>query len=158
MTGCTTILQGFKDIADKYGFTIITDKEQAKDADVTILCVGEDSYAEWNGDTETLSLTGKQGLSENTDAIDEAKNLRDNNNIPTVACIVAGRNVLISDYLKNWDAAVMCYLPGSEAQGIAHVLSGETNFKGKLAMPWYESVDQIKTDKCMFKVGYGLTY
>ncbi len=156
--GCTTILQGFKDVAEKYGFTIITDEDDAKDADVTILCVGEDSYAEWNGDTEDLSLTGKLGLPDNKSAIEEAKELRDDNNIPTVALIVAGRNVLISDYLKDWDAAVMCYLPGSEAQGVAHVLSGESNFKGKLPMPWYESVDQIKTSNSMFKVGYGLTY
>lgn len=156
--GCTTILKGFQDIAKKYGFTIITDSKEAKDADVTILCVGEDSYAEWNGDTEDLSLTGKLGLKGNEEAIEEAKELRNTYKIPTVTCIVAGRNVLISDYLKDWDAAVMCYLPGSEAQGIAHVLAGESKFKGKLAMPWYESVDQIKTDKCLFKLGYGLTY
>ncbi len=156
--GCTTIIQGFKDIAEKYGLTIITDKEEAKDADVTILCVGEDSYAEWEGDTEDLSLIGKHGLPDNKSAIEEAKELRDKNNIPTVALIVAGRNVMISDYLNNWDAAVMCYLPGSEAQGVAHVLAGESDFKGKLPMPWYESVDQIKTSNSMFKVGYGLTY
>ena len=156
--GCTTILQGFKDIATKYGFTIITDSGDAKNADVTILCVGEDSYAEWNGDTEDLSLTGSLGLSANESAIKEASKLRKDNHIPTVACIVAGRNVLINDYLKDWDAAVMCYLPGSEAQGIAHVLAGDSAFKGKLPMPWYESVDQIKTSVSMFKVGYGLSY
>ncbi len=153
--GCTSILQGFKDIAGKYGFTIVTD---ADEADVTILCVGEKSYAEWNGDTKDLSLIGSLGLDGNEDAIDEAKELREQKNIPTVACVVAGRNVLISDYLNDWDAAVMCYLPGSEAQGIAHVLSGDSSFKGKLPMPWYMNVDQIKTKDCMFKVGYGLSY
>lgn len=156
--GCTTILKGFQDIASKYGYTIITDREEAKDADVTILCVGEDSYAEWYGDTEDMSITGSLGLGGNQSAIEVAKELRSNYNIPTVACIVAGRNVIIKDYLTDWDAAVMCYLPGSEAQGISHVLSGESNFKGKLAMPWYESVDQIKTSNNMFPVGYGLSY
>ncbi len=158
VVGCTTILQGFEDAAEKYGFTIITDSDEAKDADVTILCVGEQAYAEWNGDTDDLSLTGALGLDGNKDAIEEAKELRDENNIPTVACIIAGRNVLINDYIGDWDAAVMCYLPGSEAQGIAHMLAGESDFKGKLPMPWYASVDQIKTEDCMFKLGYGLTY
>ncbi len=153
--GCTSILQGFKDIAGQYGFTIVPD---ANDADVTILCVGEKSYAEWNGDTKDLLLTGSLGLEGNEDAIDEAKELRDQKNIPTVACIVAGRNVLISDYLNDWDAAVMCYLPGSEAQGVAHVLSGDSSFKGKLPMPWYKNVNQIKTKDSLFKVGYGLSY
>lgn len=156
--GCTTILDGFEAIAKEYGFTIITDSKDAKDADVTILCVGEDSYAEWNGDTEDLLLTGSLGLGGNEAAIKEAKKLRDSYKIPTVTCIVAGRNVLLGDFLKDWDAAVMCYLPGSEAQGVSHVLAGETNFKGKLPMPWYESVDQIKTDKSLFKLGYGLSY
>lgn len=77
---------------------------------------------------------------------------------PTVTCIVAGRNVIISDYMKQWDGIVMCYLPGSEGDGIANVLTGKSSFKGTLPMPYYSTVEDIRTDNVMFPVGYGLKY
>ena len=52
----------------------------------------------------------------------------------------------------------MCYLPGSEGDGIANVLTGKSEFRGKLPMPWYQEVDDIKTDQVLFPVGYGLAY
>lgn len=150
----STILDGLKEMAGEYDFTIITDKKKAKEADVTILCIGEQTYAEWFGDTEDLSITGSIGLKGNADAIKEAKELGK----PVVTCIVAGRNTIISEYIDQWDAVVMCYLPGSEAKAIANVLSGKVNFTGKLPMPWYSSVDEIGTDRYMFPLGYGLSY
>ena len=78
---------------------------------------------------------------------------------PIVTCIVAGRHVIINeDDYKKWDSVVMCYLPGSEGKGISDVLCGCTDFSGKLPSPWYGSVDQIGTDNCFLKKGYGLTY
>ncbi len=152
--GLTTILEGFEEKAAEYGITIITDKEQAKDADVVLLVVGERSYAEWLGDTEDLELCGDMGLDGNLEAIEEAKSLGK----PVVTCIVAGRQVIIDEYYDDWDAVVMCYLPGSEGQGVADVLCGGTDFKGKLPSPWYNSVGQIKTDNCWLPEGYGLNY
>ena len=52
----------------------------------------------------------------------------------------------------------MCYLPGSEGKGISDVLCGCVGFSGKLPSPWYGSLDQIGTDNCFLKKGYGLTY
>lgn len=150
----STILDGLEEIADEYGFTIITDKKKADNADVTVLCIGEQTYAEWFGDTEDLSITGSLGLKGNEEAIREAQELGK----PTITCIVAGRNTIIKEYIGQWDAVVMCYLPGSEAKAIANVLSGKVNFTGKLPMPWYSSVDEIGTDRCMFPIGYGLSY
>lgn len=152
--GVTTIKDGFVAKAKEYGITVITDEEEAKNADVVLLCVGEQAYAEWNGDTEDLDLCGSKGIEGNKKAMEEAKAL----NKPIVACIVAGRQVIVEDYMKDWDSAVMCYLPGSEGQGVANVLCGATNFTGKLPSPWYSSVDQIRTDKCMFEKGFGLQY
>ena len=152
--GGSTILDGLKEIADEYNLTIITDQNKANEADVTLLCIGEKTYAEWNGDTEDLSITGALGLKGNIDAIKEAEEL----GIPTITLIVAGRNTIIRDYIDQWDAVAMCYLPGSEAKAIANVLSGKVNFTGKLPMPWYSSVDEIGTDKNMFPLGYGLDY
>ena len=154
--GATTIIEGLREAAGEKGITVITDPSQAQNADVTLLFVGEQPYAEWNGDSADISITGALALPENIGAIQEAEKLRRDYKIPTVGCILAGRQVIISDYLDQWDAAVMCYLPGSEGKGVANVLTGQAAFTGKLPMPWYESVEQIGTDKCLFPVGYGL--
>ncbi len=155
VAGTTTILEAFERYADDYGIEVITDSEEADNADIVLLCVGEQAYAEWNGDTEDLELCGKLGLSKNADAIKEAKEL----NKPTVTCIVAGRQVILDpkDY-EEWDSVVMCYLPGSEGKGISDVLCGCADFTGKLPAPWYGSIEQIGTDKCFLERGYGLSY
>ncbi len=149
-----TILDGLNELADEYDLTIITDQEQAADADLTLLCLGEKTYAEWKGDSADISITGELGLDGNAEAIDLAKSLGH----PTVACLVAGRNVIISDYMEQWDGIVMCYLPGSEGDGIANVLTGKSSFQGTLPMPYYAKVEDIRTDNILFPVGYGLKY
>ena len=153
--GVTTIQDAFESYADDYGIEIITDKNKAQDADVVLLCVGEKTYAEWEGDTADLELCGALGLSENSKAIEEAKKLGK----PTVTCIIAGRNVIIDpEDFDEWGSVVMCYLPGSEGKGISDVLCGCADFEGKLPSPWYGSVDQIGTDKNFLEQGYGLSY
>lgn len=153
ITGVTTILEAFRKHAGDWGIEVITDPAQAENADVVLLCVGEDAYAEWHGDTEDMALCGKLGLKGNRKAIEEAKALGK----PTVTCIIAGRHVLLEpgDY-SGWDSVVMCYLPGSEGKGIFNVLCGCTGFSGRLPEPWYGSVDQIGTEACVFRTGYGL--
>ena len=153
--GVTTIQEAFERYAKDYGIEVITDEKEASKADVVLLCVGEQPYAEWNGDTEDLSLTGALGLADNKDVMFAAEKLGK----PIVTCIVAGRHVIINeDDYKKWDSVVMCYLPGSEGKGISDVLCGCADFSGKLPSPWYGSLDQIGTDKCFLKKGYGLTY
>jgi len=153
--GVTTIQDAFEQYAGEYGIEVITDKKKAANADVVLLCVGEQAYAEWNGDTEDLGLCGELGLPENKNAIEEAKKLGK----PVVTCIIAGRNVILDpkDY-EDWDSIVMCYLPGSEGKGISDVLCGCADFTGKLPSPWYGSVDEIGTGKCFLERGYGLSY
>lgn len=153
--GVTTILAGLEERAEAYGITVLTDPAEAQSADVVLLVVGENAYAEWNGDTEDLELCGAMGIRANREAIEEAAALGKR----VVTCIVAGRHVLIdpADY-DRWDAVVMCYLPGSEGQGVADVLCGEADFTGRLPAPWYASLDQIGTDAHWLDVGYGLSY
>ena len=153
--GVTTILEAFERYAEDYGIEVITDENEAANADVVLLCVGEQAYAEWNGDTEDLELCGDLGLKGNADAIIEAKKLGK----PTVTCIVAGRNVILDekDY-EDWDSVVMCYLPGSEGKGISDVLCGCADFTGKLPSDWYGSLEQIGTDECFLERGYGESY
>ncbi len=156
LTPGTTILQGLQDYADEYGLTVITDENQAQDADVVLLAIGEKPYAEYEGDAQNLSITGDLGLDGNKAAIEKAKALGK----PIVTVIVAGRNVLIDDYIGDWDAAVMSYLPGTEGGGIVSPLVGAAKFTGKLPMPWYKSEEDIGKDgaQLQFELGYGLTY
>ena len=155
ISGVTTILKGFEKVAEQNGITVITDKSEASKADAVLLVVGEQSYAEWYGDTEDMALCGSHGLEGNADAIKEAKELGK----PTIACIVAGRQVILDqENINDWDGIVMCYLPGSEGQGVANVLCGNAKFSGTLPSPWYSSIDEIGTDKCWLKKGYGLKY
>ncbi|MBQ3841114.1 MAG: glycoside hydrolase family 3 protein [Ruminiclostridium sp.] len=153
--GATTVLEAFTSYADSYGIEIITDENEAGNADVVLLCVGEQSYAEWNGDTKDMELCGALGLSGNRDAINAARALGK----PTVTCIIAGRQVILdaADY-AGWDSVVMCYLPGSEGKGVSDVLCGCADFTGRLPSPWYSSLDQIRTDECWLEMGYGLDY
>lgn len=151
--GVTSILEGFRKKADEFGIRVITDAAEADQADVILLVVGEQAYAEWNGDTEDMDLCGRLGLGSNRGAIAKATTFGK----PVVACIVAGRQVLISDYIDRWAGVVMCYLPGSEGQGVANVLCGQAPFTGKLPSPWYSSVEQIGTEEAWLPIGYGLT-
>ena len=149
--GVVSIREGFEQRAEKYKITIA---DNAEDADIIILAIGETAYAEWNGDAKDLDICGEFSLSGNREAIEKAKTYRK----PVVACLIAGRNVFIDRYIDDWDALVMCYLPGSEGQGIADMLCGESDFKGRLPSPWYASTDQIETGKPWLEKGFGLTY
>ncbi len=156
ITPGTTILEGLKAYGEKVGVEFITDQSKITEADAMILALGEMPYAEWEGDTADLSIVGAKASPKNKLAIDLAKE----NDIPVITLIVAGRQVLIDKFIGDWDSVVMCYLPGSEGQGVVPVLFGDTNFKGKLPMPWYKDVDDIgnETADLLYEFGYGLRY
>lgn len=155
LTTGTSILKGLNDIASTHNLEIITDKNRADEADIVLLAVGEIPYAEYEGDTTNPSIKGDKALEDNLNAINQANNL----NKPVITVIVAGRNVLINDYINDWDGVVMSYLPGTEGGGIASVLTGETKFSGKLSMPWYKSTDDINSQNpdYQFELGFGIT-
>ena len=152
-----SILGALQAAADEIGFEIVTDSAEMANCDAMILCVGEIPYAEWVGDTEDLSITGSWGMYRNTAAIDRIAEFRAENgtDIPVITLIVAGRNVIIEDYINDWDEVIMCYLPGSEGgNAVADILTGAVDFHGTLPMPYYSSVDQIGTDECWLDIGY----
>ena len=69
--------------------------------------------------------------------------------------IVAGRNVLINDYLSDWDNVIMCYLPGSEGgNAVFDVLSGNVPLSGTLPMPYYSSLEELESGNIMWDVGF----
>jgi beta-glucosidase len=151
-----TILEGFEKIAKENGGIIVTDTKKAKDADVTVVVIGEESYAEGKGDDGTLGLDDGMALEGNIKSLNDAKNL----NKPIVTIMVSGRPRIISDDLNDWSAFVEAWLPGSEGEGVAEVIYGNTNFKGKLPVTWPKSNKNlpIKEDNVLFPIGYGLKY
>ena len=144
----TTVLSAFKN-SDKY--EIVTDEAEIGDCDYVLLCLGEFPYAEWYGDTEDLSITGTCGLEGNEEAIALAKE----SGLPTITLLFTGRNVIIEDYISDWDSVIMCYLPGTEGGAAAYdVLSGDVAYQGHLAMPYYKSIKDLEAGKEWLSIGF----
>ena len=154
--GGTTILQAIKNtVASGTTVTTSTDGSGAEGADVCIVVVGETPYAEMFGDREDLSLA-----KEDVAAIDKAKA----SGVPVVVVLLSGRPMLIENELKNANAFVAAWLPGTEGQGVADVLFGDFKPTGKLPHSWPRSMKQIPINvgdanyDPLFPFGFGLTY
>ena len=146
-----SIVEALTEASKEIGFEIVTDRAQIDSCDIVLLCIGEKPYAEWYGDTDDLSLTGSMGLPGNADTINWAAQ----SGKPVVALIAAGRNVIIDQYLDEWDSCIMLYLPGTEGgNAVADVLTKKVPMTGTLPMPYYSSVSQIGTGKCWKDVGW----
>ncbi|MCR4278284.1 MAG: glycoside hydrolase family 3 protein [bacterium] len=127
----TTILNGIRNkvsSSTKVEFSLQADfAESSGLADVGIAVVGEHPYAEGWGDVENPQLS-----SEDLETI--AKLNRVSKKI--VVVIVSGRPLDIKEYVKDWDAVIAAWLPGSEGQGVADVLFGDYPFMGTLPVAW----------------------
>ena len=146
-----SILEALQTAGADKGFEIVTDPDRIGECDMVVLCVGEKPYAEWEGDTQDLSIVGDMALGGNKKAIEEAKT----SGKPTITLVVAGRNVILDEYLADWDSCIMCYLPGSEGgNAVADVLSGDVPLTGTLPMPYYSSISQIGTGECWHEAGW----
>jgi beta-glucosidase len=156
ITTGTTILDGIKNTVS--GMTEVSyDKDGigAEGHDVAIVVVGEEPYAENAGDRENLVLS-------NSDLRVLASVQK--SGIPIVVILTSGRPLIISDELKDWDAFVAAWLPGTEGHGIADVLFGDYEFSGKLPVSWPRSMKQIPIQydddlyDPLFPYGFGLSY
>lgn len=147
----TTVLEALENAAEEYDLTIVTDEAEISSCDAVVLCIGEVPYAEWYGDAEDLSITGDASLPGNDEAIKLAKK----SGLPTYTLIFAGRNVIVEDYLNDWDTCIMCYLPGTEGgNAAANVLTGKAVPGGHLAMPYYKSESDIDAGKVWLPLGF----
>ncbi|MBN2795615.1 MAG: glycoside hydrolase family 3 protein [Clostridia bacterium] len=170
--GWTKSWQGQMD-EDLYGGTSIKDAfyevlgnrlvDDPEDADVIVVAIGEMPYAEMEGDTSDLSLHHPKALEGNLAALESVESYKQ----PKVVLMVSGRPLIVKDYIANWDAFVMAWLPGTEALGITDVLFGDKDFKGKLPVTWpmnseqgsdSVNMDQYDTIEHQFKIFHGLTY
>jgi beta-glucosidase len=155
-TGGTTILSAIRNAVSRATkVTFSKDGAGAGGADVGIVVVGETPYAEGRGDREDLTLAV-----EDLKAISNMKQA----GIPVVVVLLSGRPMIINDALKQCDALVAAWLPGTEGQGVTDVLFGDYRPTGKLSFSWPRSMAQIPINigdpnyDPLFKYGFGLTY
>jgi beta-glucosidase len=148
MTQGTTILQGIAAVASVV--------PTVAEADVAIVVLSEPPYAEWRGDVSSINTLPAEDFA----LLSEARNAGK----PVVAIVVSGRPVLITDQLESADAWIAAFLPGTEGGGVAEVLFGDHNFKGKLSHSWPQTEEQASLNKHdagftpLFPYGHGLTY
>ena len=147
-----TILDGLEAAAEEIGFEVITDVDMVDSCDLIVLCLGEETYAEWNGDSASIDIAfGDMTLDGNFEAITDAASY----GVPTMALIVAGRNMIVEDYIDDWDTCYFCYLPGSEGgNGIADIITGQAELNGTLPMPYYASEDDIASGNFVYDAGW----
>ena len=145
----------------------------AKTADVIVIAIGgneQTSREAWGtnhlGDRTDLQLVGRQ--------LELIKRLSATGK-PIVALVFGGRPLALQPVLEACDAVVQCWYLGQETgDAIADVLTGASNFSGKLAISFPRSVGHIPAyyshkpsarrgylddeTSALFPFGYGLSY
>jgi len=109
---------------DEHNINIEAAVEAAKNVDVIILCLGENSYTEKPGDLHDLMI------SENQEKLAEelAKTGK-----PIVLVLNEGRPRIIRRFAESMDAIIQTYLSGNyTGEALADILIGEVNPSGKL--------------------------
>jgi beta-glucosidase len=154
--GATTIGKALMDASD--GRSVISkDGSYAEKPDVAVVVFGEDPYAEFQGDVPDLIFRDK------SDNLALLKKYRADG-IKTIAVFLSGRPMWVNNYLNASDAFVAAWLPGSEGGGVADVLFGKADFKGKLPFSWPKLATQYVLNvgdrdyDPLFAYGYGLSY
>ena len=132
--------------------------------DVAIVVFGEDPYAEFVGDRDSLAYKPEDDRD-----LDLLKSLQAQG-IPTISVFLSGRPLWVNREINASNAFVAAWLPGSEGGYAMDVLFSESNgkashdFKGKLSYSWPREVMQTplnvgdKDYDPLFAFGYGLSY
>jgi len=158
-----TVYSGLKKLLPQVQLDTVRDANgklaaQASGADVIILAVGEEPYAEGNGNIDDLNLpTEQQNL------IAEATKTGK----PVVLIMLAGRPRLPGIAAKDCKAFIFAGLPGFEGgQALAEIITGKVNPSGKLSFTYPASPGHINPHNCKahdkpsaaFPFGHGLSY
>ena len=79
--------------------------------------------------------------------------------VPIVTVLVSGRPLIVNEEMQASHAFIAAWLPGSEGAGIADMLFGQSDFTGRLPLPWPSRMTNGKTDssfETLFPTGHGL--
>ncbi|XP_058757188.1 uncharacterized protein LOC131630434 [Vicia villosa] len=158
VTSGTTILSAIKNTVDKdteivYQENPSLDYVKSNDFEYAIVVVGETPYAETNGDSLNLTLSGN--------GADTIFNVC--GKVKCVVVLITGRPVVMLPYVDIIEGLVAAWLPGSEGHGVTDVLFGDYGFSGKLPHTWFKTVDQLPMNvgdshyDPLFPFGFGLT-
>ena len=132
--------------------------------DVAIVVIGEEPYAEFQGDIATLEY--QPGEHYDLELIRSLKA----QGIKVVTVFLSGRPLWVNPEINASDAFVAAWLPGSEGGGVADVLVGDAagrprrDFNGTLNFSWPKTAAQYTLNKGdpgydpQFARGYGLRY
>ncbi len=163
--GATTILDGIQTLSEG---NVVYDKDGTQshfDADVAIIVVGEPPYAEFFGDIGHES--NKLALTLTKKHQNYIKTYKDKG-VKVITILISGRPLVVTNQIKKSNAFVAAWLPGSEGTGIAEVLFGDYNFKGKLPHSWPKFVKDFKgkygpnfwdsSIEPLYPFGFGLQY
>lgn len=142
----TTILQGLQAVAPEAKITYSPNAGELPKGDIVLAVIGEYPYAEGFGDDADLSLN-------QADLEILARAYLSGN--PVVAILLSGRPLMVHEHIDRWDAFMASFLPGMAGEGIADVLFGEINLKGKLSFTWPKTSDGKGV---LFPLGSGMHY
>lgn len=164
--GATSIFAGIRETVTAGGgsATLSMDGSFEERPDVAIVVFGEDPYAEYEGDLESLSFSAG-----NPGPLELLRRLK-RQGIPIVSVFLSGRPLWVNPELNASTAFVAAWLPGTEGGGIADVLfrdqEGEVgyDFRGRLSYSWpmYPSQTRLNRNDAdyepLFGYGFGLSY
>ncbi len=149
--------KGFYKVTDKH---ISELKENAKNVDCIILCLGENAYAETPGNIDDLILPEDQ-LKLAKAAIATKK--------PIVLLLAEGRPLIIREIESGINSILMLHRPGCKGgDAVSDILFGDYNPDGRLAfsypkysgniMTYDGSYRDMKYYKPQWEFGHGLSY
>ena len=161
VTPGTTVLEAVQAAAGENTDVIFNPQaDDITETDVVICVVGEDPYAEFEGDDGELTL-GSRDYQILLRAL--------NSDVPVAVILLSGRPLMISSVLEQSEAFLAAWLPGTEGMGIADVLFGDYAPTATLPCAWPENIRQIPIgpftpqdpeypQEPLFPISYGLTY
>jgi len=145
ITKGTTILEGIKDaVKGKADVTYSEDGKAAGNFDAVIAVIGENPYAESDGDR-------KDNIDIRAEDMSMLKEIY-GKKCPVIVIMLSGRPMTIGDEYIKWDAFIAAWLPGTEAAGIADVLFGAADFTAKTPYTWRKSIG----GDVLYPYGFGL--
>jgi beta-glucosidase len=153
--GGTSVIDGIRNVIGNGQVIDAGAAGLGEGADVAIIVVGETPYAEGVGDRSAEALVLDEEQRQLISRYHEAGK-------KVVTVLISGRPLLVNEELEQSDAFVAAWLPGSEGEGIAEVLFGDYEFKGRLGFSWPRDAGQIPINvgdpdyDPLFEYGFGL--